>query len=80
MFMYDLSSQFASRPHGVLRDELSAPQPACRETMLGVPQNNFVRKYEHYTLLTQTLARLPLRIYIVIEVRIEAFYNHVDLL
>jgi len=45
---------------------ISAPQracrgtPACRETTLGVPRNNFIRKYEQYNSLTQTLARFPL--------------------
>jgi len=33
--------------------------------MLGVPCNNFVRKYEHYCLLTHTLARIPLWIYVI---------------
>ena len=40
---------------------ISAPQqacrstPACRETTLGVPRNNFIRTYEQYSSLTQAL-------------------------
>jgi len=34
--------------------------PVCRETMLGVPRNNLIRKYEHYRSLTLTLITLPL--------------------
>jgi len=34
--------------------------PVCCETMLDVPRNNFNRKSEHYSSLTQTLAWLLL--------------------
>jgi len=42
--------------------------------MLDVLRNNFIRKYEHYKLHTQILARLPPCIYVVFyDVRIEVF-------
>jgi len=37
-----------------------------RETTLGVSWNNFIRKCEQFSSLTQTLARLPLCIYVVL--------------
>jgi len=30
----------------------SAPQQACCKTMIVLPWNNFISKYEHYSLLT----------------------------
>jgi len=38
--------------------------PMCRDAMLGVAGRNFIKKYEHYSSLTQALDKLALCVYV----------------